>query len=141
MGVWDEFCAVCGGPPVFYPYDQFAQKARDLELTVDAKALETLSHDGKWTREWVGIASDESEVPLGPYTGYGSFDATDGKGEFYLTANVSPKEIKRGARHGVAAHKACVSVLRSALNYSLRFADVTMQKFNRVEGIDYSDIS
>jgi hypothetical protein len=141
MGVWDEFCAVCGGPSVFYSYDRIAEKARDLELKIDDKALQALARNGVWTRSWVGLAADGSEAPLGAYSGYGSFDAADGKGEFYLSTNVTPKDIRKGARYGVGAHVACVSVLRKSLGYSLRFADVTMRKYNLVDGVDYSDIA
>lgn len=141
MGVWDEFCAVCGGPPVFYPYDRLAEKARDLELKVDFGALEKLAKDGEWTRSWVGIGSDGSVVPLGAYTGYGSFEAPDGKGEFKLSTNVTPKEVRSGARHGVGAHAACVGVLRDALGYALRYADLRMRRYNLVEGIEYGDIA
>ncbi len=141
MGVWDEFCAICGGPPVFSSYDVLAQKALDLEIKVDANALKKLAVDGAWTREWVGMASDGSEGPVGSYSCYGSFDAVGGEKEFFLSTNVTPKDIRKGVRYGVAAHKACVSVLRSELGYSLRFADVTMKRYNLVEGIDYSAIS
>jgi hypothetical protein len=141
MGVWDEFCAVCGGPSVFYSYESFAEKAVNLEIAVDLKALEQFVSDGAWTRKWVGVVSDESLAQLGHYTGYGSFDATDGKGEFYLSTNVTPKDVRKGARYGVGAHEACVKVLQTELGYTLRFADLRMRTLNRVEGIEYGDIA
>lgn len=140
MGVWDEFCAVCGGPPVFSTHDILVEKAENLELKIDPKALKALASNGAWTREWVGIGADGTEAPVGPYSGYGSFDGVDGQKEFRLSTNVTPKDIRGGARYGLGAHAACVSVLRKSLGYSLRFADVTMKRYNLVDGIDYSDI-
>lgn len=141
MGVWDEFCAVCGGPSVFHPADRLEETAQSLELKIDPKALKALASSGAWTNKWVGLGADGSEAELGPYTGYGSFSAADGGKEFFLSTNVKPKDIRSGVRYGVGAHVACYNVLRKSLGYSLRFADVKMKRYNLVEGIDYSDIA
>ncbi|MBI2502155.1 MAG: hypothetical protein HYW07_02845 [Candidatus Latescibacteria bacterium] len=147
MGVWHEFCLVCGGPPYGETYRDlvwWADGLKNLDAT-EQDALRQLAKETRWTKYWVGVSSAEEQVRLGRYTEYGSFETRDGRGEFHLRTNFDNDNVPEGERYGIAAHRACATLLENELGYSLRFADL----FDRLEGefgnlleeIDYGDIA
>ena len=136
MGVWHEFCVVCGGPP-------YGPTIRNL-VSLMGKAYVEDNHDAmlkfaketRWAKRWIGVSSTEETVLLGWYTEYGAFHALDGKGDFNLQTNFLHDNVPEGERYGIGAHRACATLLKQELGYSLRFADI----FHLAEGIPYGPI-
>jgi hypothetical protein len=146
MGVWDEYCLICGGPPGGIDLDDLAQQVlegcNDSPLgTADpravAHALERLDAEMDWATHWVGIASDERRWVLSEYTAGGTFRLQEGDQEFRLEgparsthASLNAWLVRTGKRSlgdlppnngpsGVAFHRSCEAVLDADLGYRL----------------------
>ena len=120
MGVWDEMCLVCGGPPEAPDARIVQETMRDEGSRVDFAAVKAMLQKTAWLSKFVGIPPSEKPQKLGAYTGYGSFFA--GKGAFNGATNVRDNE--GNLPFGLTCHADCCKHLERALGYKPRFAHI-----------------
>ena len=122
MGVWDEMCLVCGGPPEA-PDAKVVQEMIEDEGVKGANlaAIKAMLQKTAWLSKYIGIPPSEKPVKLGAYTGDGSFSV--GKVAFHGTTNAKYNAASK-APHGLTCHADCCKHLERALGYRLRYADI-----------------
>lgn len=121
MGVWEEYCCVCGGPSKIYRLSELAEDMRD---PADIKKLQVTLHNAKpWVTKWIGIDSSEKMYKLGAYDMYGGFQLS-GKAVFNLATNYENENVQPGAAYGIACHTACKKLLKDKLDYKICYGDV-----------------
>jgi hypothetical protein len=149
MAEWCEFCAVCGGPPLLYNYEDLIQDKK-----VDKAALQKLLTDTRWLEEWIGIPPSENYYSIGSYDKRSGFfenyftysGVKTSVGKFSLQAKYmsNPKKAEKEGLYGVGCHIACFKVLENELGYRLSFSDIyprLIDRSNLIEEIDYLDIA
>ena len=99
MGVWNEYCTVCGGPP-YAPYPDVKDK--------EGQPLNPADYN--WLESSIDISNEEELIPLASYDNYGSFD---------IQADTSPytrfslKNWTHGEwARGYAYHVSCYNLLQ-----------------------------
>ena len=128
MGVWDEMCLVCGGPPAAFDVAQIAEIARDLAQESDTLALSPKQvRDGlrgtAWLAKYVGIDHVDALRNVGAYDNYGAFRLSRDTA-FHGATNFRFDNVPDGQPFGLTCHRACHALLAEKLKYKLRFADV-----------------
>lgn len=119
MGVWDQYCLICGVT---------ASSMQYIYRSDEIVRAQCESKNYKWLKNILIITNMEKiiETSSENYNNYGGY--TVGK----TTYNVSPvgwhlvsepSEILND-KYGIACHKNCYSLLKDKLNYKLRFGDV-----------------
>lgn len=111
MGVRDEYCTVCGGPPyAIYP------DVKDKEGQPLNRA------DYNWLGSYIGISNEEELIPLASYDSYGAFDiqADTSLYKRFFLMNYTDGEWAGG----YACHVSCYNLLQQELKYTLKHADV-----------------
>lgn len=128
MGAWDEYCTVCGGPPrrcAAKDVLEFLDPDREDSLLSSAQIRARLKGGTAWLEKHVGIGPDEGVMMLGRYTGHGSFPLEINNGfEFHGSPSYHPQKNAAMDTCGVICHRACRTLLRKELGYTLKFSDV-----------------
>lgn len=119
MGVWDEMCLVCGGPPEVPNAKLVEEMMQDEGARADLAAIKAMLQKTAWLNKYIGITPSEKPLKLGAYTGYGSFSVR--KGVFHGATNA--KDESSGPC-GLTCHADCYKHLELALGYRLRFAHI-----------------
>ena len=121
MGVWDEMCLVCGGPPEAPNAKVVKEMMEDEGVSADLAAIKGMLPKTSWLDKYIGIPPTERSVKLGAYTGYGSFAV--GRGAFHGATNARSNPAS-SVPYGLICHADCCKHLQHALGYKLRFADI-----------------
>lgn len=122
MGVWDETCLVCGGPPDAPDAKVVHEMMQDDGLEgADLATMKGLLQKTSWLDRHVGIPPSERPIKLGAYTGYGSF--FHGEETFHGATNARHNPAS-SVPYGLTCHADCYIHLQQALGYSLQFADI-----------------
>jgi hypothetical protein len=126
MGEWEEMCVVCGGPleaPIMED-DLLHKQTSEPEAT----CLRAQSFEGlEWLDDRLGLTASEERVPLGCYSGYGSFETGDSTDRDFAGATVfrvDDSPLEEGGLYGLTCHTKCWELLERDLHYTLRFHDV-----------------
>ena len=101
MGVWEEFCTVCGGP-----------------TWVDE---ELVSKYGTWLCQQVGISQNNEIVrlQLASYDGYGTYVTVDGM-PFDSKTNVALHN-RHGNLHGIVCHENCLKLVKAETGFDMSY--------------------
>ncbi len=121
MGVWEEYCCVCGGPSKTPNLSALAEDIHDARFV--KKIQVALNNAKPWVTKWIGIDSSEKVYKLGAYDMYGGFKLS-GKAIFNLATNYENENVQPGAAYGIACHTACRKLLQNELGYKICFKDV-----------------
>lgn len=101
MGIWEEYCTVCGGPTWI-----------DEELVL---------RYGTWLCEQIGISQNNEIIDLqvASYDRYGAFVTSDGL-PFCSKTNATCHNLN-GELHGIICHKNCLNLVQSETGFDMSY--------------------
>lgn len=139
MGMWDEFCTICGGPTYVLFDDMDEGESEPLPRPAPDPA------DYTWLESFIGITSKEEVIHLAPYGGYGSFDIAQpdtSPYSYFAIGRNNEDVVDKEAARGYACHVTCYNLLQQELNYTLKHADVQPLLIDPNDGdYDYNSFS
>jgi hypothetical protein len=98
MGIWEEYCTVCGGP-----------------TWIDRNAYPTNTSQTKWLADLIGVERTEQPTTvlhhLVSYSGYGDFATQEGK-TFQSKTNHATGNAGNLDPMGIICHRECMKLLQ-----------------------------
>lgn len=118
MGIWDEYCLICGGPL----WNNFI-KGKDMYDEHTGLSHSIIKKDYNWLNDLYLILSSGLIISTTVDNHYESGEFKI-KGKKYVITPLNYHNSNAGDDYGIVCHRDCYKLLSDKLNYELRFNNI-----------------